>query len=173
MGRQINALIGKERTLANLAAKFGMPEATKTVSDLWILPLDEQRIDALAMSAEPSFDGFTYLRPQLANAIGKALGEGLALYIETAYFGGMGGQGAALFENGKLIWHRSESTFQTEKPKSLFARLIGARNSPSKSPISEGLACLGVVASNDEDEFDSAGLRHFRSMETLGIEYDD
>lgn len=173
MGHHINALIGSEQTLASLAAKFGRPEATKIVSDLWILPLDEQRMDALAMSAEPSFDGFTYLRPQLADAIGKALGEGIALYIETEYFGGMGGQGAALFENGKLIWHRSESTFQTEKPKPLFARLFGTQKTPSKSPISEGLACLGVVAPNGDDEFDSAGLARFRSMEALGIEYDD
>lgn len=173
MGHQINAIIGSERTLLGLAARLGPPRPTEVGLNLWALPLNEQRLDMMAMSVEPRFDGFTYLSPTLAHAIAQGLGEGSALYIETAYFGGMGDQGAALFENGKLVWKKSESTFRSEKPKSLFARLISGQRLPPKSPISEGLGSLGVVPASGEDEFDCVGLGRFRTMEAFGIEYDD
>ena len=54
-------------------------------------------------------DGFTYLTPEMARAIAQAVGAARALYIETDYFGGMGAQGAALFEYGAMVWSATES----------------------------------------------------------------
>lgn len=133
------------------------------------------------MPIEPVFGGFVHLKPMIAAEIGRRLGKGPALYIETDYFGGTGHQGAALFENGALAWKRTESTPGASKPqppRPWLARLLRpiapAVKPPrsAKSPISEGLARLGVLATGSEDEFDRAGLGNFRSLEDLGFDRD-
>jgi len=169
MGHNINAIIGGRETLARLIEQFGSPKPTEIPFDLIIVPLDEQRLDVLATSTEPSFDGFTYLTPTMVAEIGRKLGAGPALYIETEYHGGTGGQGAALFNDGMLVWRRTESTPSVDVSRPWLARLFRLRARPAKSPISEGLANLGVVVSGDEDEFDRVELRKFRSLEALGL----
>jgi hypothetical protein len=72
------------------------------IPNLLLLPLDEERLDALAMSTEDSLQGFTYLTPAIASEIGRALDDEPALYVETDYFGGVGSQSAAYFENAAI-----------------------------------------------------------------------
>ena len=171
LGHRINAIIARRQTLAGLAGRLGPPEPVDLPFDLIIVPLDEERLDAIATSAEPSFDGFIYLTPTMAAGIGRELGEGPALYIETDYHGGAGFQGAALFEHGALVWKRTEAApgaIKPQPPRSWLARLLRPHVPPAKpsrsgkSPISEGLAKLGVVASRSGDEFDRVGLGDFR-----------
>lgn len=172
MGHRINALIGSPQTLAGLAARLGPPEPTRIAFGLSIVPLDEQRMDAIATSGEPAFEGFTYLDPGMAAGIAGELGKGSALYIETDYFGGAGRQGAALFEDGALVWRRTETTQASRERPSWFARFRKPAPRLTKSPISEGLARLGVVATARKDEFDLVGLGGFRSLEGLGFDED-
>ena len=80
------------------------------------------------------------------------------MYIETEYSGGMGAQGAALFAGGILQWKQTAST--NNQP----VRLL------SKTPISRGLAELGVPPSLNRDEFDCVDLVRFRSLKDLGLE---
>lgn len=174
MGHRINALIGGRQVLAGLAGHLCPPEPVEIPFGLIILPLDEARLDAIATSAEPSLDGFIHLTPETAAGIGRELGEGCALYIETDYHGGAGCQGAALFEDGALVWQCAEWTTGPGERRSWFARLFGPPPPPRpKSPISEGLARLGVTASGSEDEFDLVGLGAFTSLETLGLSQDE
>ncbi|QZH74541.1 MAG: hypothetical protein JY451_12860 [Erythrobacter sp.] len=170
MGHFLTAIIGSETTLGQFSEMFGSPFPTAIPFGLWVLPLNEQRLDLLAMSGDRTFEGFEYLSPKIARAIARGLGDGSALYVETFYHGGTGGQGAALLEDGELIWTKAESTYKSENPNSIVAyRPFGPRL--MKSPISEGLARLGVVASSEHDEFDSVGLGNFRSLENLGLDY--
>lgn len=174
MGHHINAIIGSRISLAPLISKLGGPPPTELDFGLVIVPLDEERLDALAMSDEGPHEGFTYLKPRLVEAVSRLLGSGRALYIETDYFGGIGGQAAALFEDGAMTWQRHLTTEQTTEKPSWFGRLFGARRDlPSKSPISHGLQVLGVDALPGSDEFDRLGLGRFRSLGALGIEYED
>ncbi|PSJ43443.1 hypothetical protein [Allosphingosinicella deserti] len=139
-----------------------------------IVPLDEQRLDVLAMSEEGPLEGFTYLTATMAGEIAKALNGGRALYIETDYFGGMGGQSAALFESGGLAWTDNESNLTPAPEPSWFSRLVhGQDNQRRKSPISSGLARLGVLPEGDSDEFDRLGLGRFRSLDDLGLGGED
>ncbi len=71
----------------------------------------------------------------------------LVMYFETEYFGGDGGQGAALFHEGRVVFIQS-------------AKL---------GPINRALALLGVkVVSPAIDEFQSIGLdRHRTTAEWL------
>ncbi|MBY8822230.1 hypothetical protein [Sphingomonas colocasiae] len=123
------------------------------------------------MSVQPAIDGFTYLTPLMAEEIAAAA-SGPTLYLETDYFGGIGGQSAAYFENGQLTWWGAESSEEPPTGTSL-ADLYEKTANCGKSPINEGLYRLGVVRSGERDEFDQIGLQHFRSLEALGIDYDD
>lgn len=169
----INALIGGRPALAPLIERFGPPDPTELPFGLVIVPLDERRLDALAMSNEPPLDGFTYLNPAMAREIANAMSHGRALYIETEYFGGTGGQSAALFESGTLAWKAAESTLEPAASRSFITRLFKPSAVPSRSPISEGLAKLGVVPSTARDEFDQVGLGRFRSLEAFGLDCDE
>lgn len=108
-GHHINALIGHGDALASLAERLGPPGPVSLAFGLAILPLDETRLDAIAISTEASADGFTYLTPEKARTIARTVGTARAPYIETDYFGGMGAQGAALFEHGAMVWSATES----------------------------------------------------------------
>ena len=171
MGHHINALIGSHEALKTLVTRLGSPAPTELSFGLIIIPLDEQRLDAIAMSVESAIDGFTYLTPHMAEEIAVAV-SGPSLYVETDYFGGKGGQSAAYFENGRLTWQGAESSEAASEGMSV-ADLREKRCNGGKSPINEGLSRLGVVRSDDCDEFDQIGLHRFRSLEALGIKYDD
>ena len=169
MGHSINAVIGSRGTLARLADRFGTPAPTEIDFDLIILPLNEKRLDRIAVSSGEPFDGFTYLTPALAESMATDLEDGRALYIETNYFGGAGGQAAALFENGHLVWQEAKTSKPAKEMPSLLSRLRAAFSPPAKSPINRGLECLGVSATNKRDEFDSIDLARFRSLKSLGL----
>lgn len=171
MGHHINALIGSDEVLKGFVERLGSPAPTKLSFGLVIIPLDEQRLDAIAMSVEPAIDGFTYLTRLMAEEIAAAL-SGPTLYVETDYFGGIGRQSAAYFENGQLMWWGAESN-EVPSARSSLATLYDKTANNGKSPINEGLRRLGVVRSEECDEFDRIGLQRFRSLEALGIEYDD
>jgi len=171
MGHRINALIGTHEALKTLVTRLGSPAPTELSFGLVIIPLDERRLDAIAVSVESAIDGFTYLTPHMAEAIAVAV-NGPSLYIETDYFGGKGGQSAAYFENGRLMWQGAESSEAASEGISLAdLREKGAKG--GKSPINEGLSRLGVDRSEDRDEFDQIGLQKLRSLEAFGIKYDD
>ena len=157
MGHHINALIGRRSVLTSLIDRLGAPAPTELPFELVIVPLDERRLDILALSTAPAFDGFTYLTPDIVSAIAAALDNGPALYIETDYFGGIGQQAAGLVENGRLAW-RAASSNESDSPL------------PDKTPISQGLAKIGVVAAAGRDEFDEIGLVRFRSLDALGLD---
>jgi hypothetical protein len=176
MGHCINALIGTPRALSELAERFGAPAPTELEFGLVILPLDEDRLDALATSTQATYAGFTYLTPAMGEAIAGAAMHGALIYIETEYFGGTGGQAAALIEGGGIGWLDSETDFpedQQSSPAITIPTFLRPPDVPVKSPINRGLAALGVPRDENRDEFDRIGLVRFRSLEALGFEYDD
>jgi len=91
MGHHINALIGTNEALKSFVTRLGSPAPTELSFGLVIIPLDEQRLEAIAMSVETAIDGFTYLTPLMAEEIAAAL-SGPTLYVETEYFGGRGAE---------------------------------------------------------------------------------
>ena len=68
-------------------------------------------------------------------------------YITTEYFGGSGGQDAAAWKKGKLLFSPSSVGYEKEWPN---------------SSISQALRAIGVIAEINKDEFDSLGLGNYR-----------
>lgn len=160
MGHRITAIIGSGAALAGLADRSG-PAPTALPFDLVIVPLGPARLDMLAQENGPPHDGFAYLGPALEIALARAVGTGPALYIETDYFGGRGTQGAAWFAGGEAGWRDAEA--HEDGGEQAAAR-------PGGTPISRGLAELGVRPPAEGDEFDAVGLGRFRSMRALGLD---
>ena len=76
------------------------------------------------------------------------------MYFETEYFGGLGLQGAAVFQVGDIAYGPKAAKF---------------------GPINEALALLGVrTPASELDEFQTVGIGRYRSTaDWLGVEDDD
>jgi len=67
------------------------------------------------------------------------------MYFETSYFGGRGGQGAAVFQDGEIVFGPQWA---------------------DTGPINRALGLLGVeVAPPAQDEFEAIGLHRHRDTE--------
>jgi len=89
--------------------------------------------------------GFQHLSKELLDHLRRSSREGPLMYFETEYFGGVGGQGAAVFQDGDLIFGPSWAE-------------VG--------PISQALKLLGVSCEPPaRDEFEAVGLHLHRDAE--------
>ena len=157
MSHNLVGLVGRPDILSRFADLWPQPSPTTLLQGFALIGLDEVRLDSLAVSDGPSIAGFVYLHADMVQAI-ASLGSGAEpwLYFETGYFGGTGMQAAALFRAGAVQWHRNSGHVQQ-------------RDKSRTSPISEGLAEIGVKRGLLGDEFASIGLGKFRSLDDLGF----
>lgn len=179
MGHDVTALIGSADSLCELSDLFGSPEPTELAPGLFIVPLDETRLDLLSDDAAPTYEGFTHLNAALEAALLAKVGSADVLYVETQYFGGAGCQGAALLTGGRVDWREIAVTRREPAGRlSWFRRAfrsgeVSKPQQPSRTPINQGLSALGVRPGADRDEFDSVGLGRFRSLSDLGVPEQD
>ena len=162
MGHDITAVIGSRHVIQKIVSAAGCPEPTELTTELVIAPLGHQQIDRLTkLKPGQYFDGFKHLSTGLEEALARAAGSGPFAYIETSYAGGSGGQTASLYRDGNVIFRQA-------------IPISRDRHQPDH-PINSALRALGVKASKGRDEFDTVGLRPFRSLAALGIDedYDD
>jgi len=89
-------------------------------------------------------EGFSRLSEPLARAAERISRHGAIAYVETDYFGGVGKQSAAVWEQGRL----------TLPPAT-----------DDMGPINSALRLLGVQRSFARDEFDTIGLGWKRNNE--------
>ncbi len=157
MSHNLVGLVGRPNILTQFAALWPRPSPTALPQGLALIGLDEARLDSLSVSEGPSIAGFIYLHAEMVRTI-ASLGSGADpwLYFEMRYFGGTGQQAAALFCAGSEQWHRTSGDVQQ-------------RDMSRKSPISEGLAEMGVKRGLLDDEFAGIGLGKFRSLDDLGF----
>jgi hypothetical protein len=78
--------------------------AVTLVCGLVILPLRAIDLDSLQAAHADEARGFQYLSKQFLDELRRSSHQGPLAYFETEYFGGLGGQGAAVFQNGELIF---------------------------------------------------------------------
>ena len=161
MAHDVNRLIGEASFIEELAAREGLPPATVVGQGLAVIPLGHKQLDQLrGVPGGEDIEGFAYLSSNMRNTLCGHAGGVWLIYFETRYFGGIGGQAAAVFRNRDM-------TFAAALP------VDEGRENPS--PISQALALCGVKKGvSDFDEFDAAGLGERRSLEAYGLdEYED
>jgi hypothetical protein len=112
------------------------------------LDVDHENLDKITgLHAGSAFGEFVHLTERLIDLLLLAPRSGPIVYVETEYFGGAGGQGAAVFRDGEMIGRPDW-------------REIGA--------INDALSKIGVTHRTDQvDAFEAVGLGAFRSNESF------
>jgi hypothetical protein len=146
MGHSVTGLIAQEPLLRRFSERHRLHAPIKLLQGLAILPLRDDDLDAFIPAPQSGrAPDFIYLSEQLMAVLREASSEGTLLYFETDYFGGFGGQGAAVFQNGVCV--------------------LGPE-SAGIGPINRGLRWLGVrVQPPAPDEFETVGLHRHRDAE--------
>ena len=142
----VTGLIARSAVLEAFSREHSLHQAVALVGDLAILPLRE--IDLGSFGPAPSNDeakGLQSLSKQLMDELRRSSHQGPLMYFETEYSGGLGGQGAAVFRDGALIF--------------------GPHWAPI-GPINQALKLLGIgVERPAHDEFETVGLHLHRDTD--------
>lgn len=143
-------LILPAQDASNLSAEWNGLPFVALHAGLTLIPLSETALDSLfRFNAESSsFEGFVYLDAEMLDGL-KAASSGRRLaYVETDYFGGVGGQGAVMIEDRHILFGPDWAE-------------IG--------PINSVLAYFDLPErKNGMDRFDQVGLgRHRRTEDWL------
>jgi hypothetical protein len=145
MGHRVTGIIGRSTVLETMSREHSLSPPVALIPGVALLPLNEVDLSAF-QTALSDDDSWQYLSAQLLEQLLRWSRHGSLMYFETEYFGGLGGQGAVVAEDGKLAFG----------PR--WAQI---------GPINEGLRLLGVsIESPAQDEFETVGLHLHR--ETAG-----
>jgi len=151
MGHAISGFIGRARDFSARLRQPPFPGMVRLPHGLALAPYGEAEIEALR-----SGEGIA----ARIDTMGRELSAlGAVVFIETEYFGGIGGQSAGVWIGGecrfsgfggvrvRLWWHPDHDTAE---------------------PINDALAlAFGLGQEGPDDAFDRIGLGRWRSMETL------
>ncbi len=152
MGHSISGLITRHEALTQLEGRLAEQPKFTLLSGLGFLPLDHKNLDSIVgLNAGEPLRPFQYLTTPLMDLL-RVRSQGRTLvYVETDYFGGVGGQGAAVFREGRV---RFGPHFTKGKG--------GA--------INEAFAWLDVTtASGCLDAFETVGLSRCRCNDDFSV----
>lgn len=140
MGHCIHAIVAPRATADAISIRW--PELPKLIREngFVVFPVDADLIDACIApdrtSAE-SCDEFMLLTDGFRGLLQSMSRDGQLAYVETEYFGGVGGQGATVFRDGVEIMPPKWQT---------------------TGPINEALELIGVHRVGTGDRFDAIGF---------------
>jgi hypothetical protein len=161
MSHYIQALIASRDILKSVQCAYSTACVISLPQNLALLPVTKAFADDVAQAksspAQLPFDQFTILTGALAE-LAKELSETApVVYVETEYFGGRGAQAAAVWQNGEIVFGPLLSKNIEEGQPGVFATSL------SDEAINQALRSIGVVVTDDRDEFDTVGLGQYRS----------
>lgn len=149
MGHHITGVVAKRDVLKRLDKLAGQA-CFALADDFAFMPLDDENLDDIVgVHAGETISDFAYLTAPLIELLRQASQGGDLAYIETAYHGGAGGQGAVLLKAGEVAfgpaWREDD---------------IG--------PINDALSRMGVAKRvGTFDAFQTIGLHKFRSNDAF------
>jgi hypothetical protein len=147
----VTGLIARQGRLGPISESWLLPSPIGLTQGFELLPLQEKEIGRIFASSTPSTIAadFGDLTNELIEGLMNASAKTFIMYFETEYFGGEGGQGAALSNEGRVPYIQSA--------------MMG--------PINRALVLLGVrVVAPAIDEFQSIGLHcHRTTKEWLSL----
>lgn len=105
MGHRVTGLIATTGGLADFASTRGLHAPVPLHHGLALLALRPEDLDAfLAPPLTGHAPGFTSLSEQLVKELIVLSARAPVMYLDTDHFGGAGGQGAAVFADGKAVY---------------------------------------------------------------------
>lgn len=148
MAYTLEAIIGPTTVLQAVAQDRRNTVLVSLHQGLSLVPMTDKLFDELTSGpGQPS--GFWKMPGGFDRVLASWSSQGPIAYVEAEYFGGVGGQCAAAWNNGTLI----------------FGPLAISEGQPvpeDGTPISQALALLGIVRDGYHDEFEAAGLGQHR-----------
>jgi hypothetical protein len=148
---EVEALIAKSNHLAAGARRLECAIVCPLVQGFSLLPITEDLAKELAVNQSETKASPGEPIPDLSNGV-RALAIDIShdtpvAYIATFYFGGQGGQEAAVWDKGNLQFSPTTQGHSQGWPN---------------SSISQALRLIGVVTEQGMDEFDTVGLGKHR-----------
>src|SRR5262245_59658751 len=101
MGHSVTGIIARPEVLGPFAASRSLLAPVPMSAGFAMLPLRDRELDTiLPLPLTGKTAGFVYLSDQLVSLLAELSREATVMYFETEYFGGVGTQGAVVFQNG-------------------------------------------------------------------------
>lgn len=154
MGYELRAVIAGAGLLEAETRDLAHAVLVPLEQNLTMLPITEEFFDSVASPGGSV--GSAYRLRSLPHGFATTLEAwsygGPVAYVYADFFGGIGRQEAAVWENGRFVVDPLHLS-----PREKFG--------PVGSPISQALRRLGVVSQPGSDEFEAAGLRRHRHIE--------
>jgi hypothetical protein len=147
MGHCVQAIVTTPNVADELRALYPQLPRVAAQQGFVILPVDAGFIDSVT-EARPaqSSEKFMLLTAAFNELLRRLSRFGPLAYVETEYFGGIGGQGAAVYSGGETVmepeWRES-------------------------GPINRALGLIGVKRRLHRDQFRALGLEGYRSNDDL------
>lgn len=139
MGYRLQAIVGKQQTLARHESEFHHARVVPLTQDIALIPLTDDLFDEIADGEEVEY--FWKLSPGVMEWARRMSAIGPVAYVEAEFFGGIGDQSAVGWSGGSLVF--------------------GPLHAPDAKK--EALRFLGVRAAGGHDEFDTVGLGRHRN----------
>ena len=149
MAYEIRAAVGLASLLKDVSGVLGEP-VVALHGTFGLVPVTDAATATLGVSnTDLEIAGLVGCHSVVAQVLAGASISGPVAFVEAEFFGGVGEQGAAVWNAGSLSWA---------------APTAEARwSSSERTPISEALYRVGVEASPGADEFETVGLGRHRS----------
>jgi hypothetical protein len=152
VGYQLQAVIASDELLRVASREVPGARVVPLHQGLSLMPMTDEVFDAVTNGSDGGDLGFWRLPGGFETLLAQWSSAGPIAYVEAEYFGGVGGQRAAVWVGGSLTLGPLDTP-----AKKWFSRPV--------SPISQALRRLGARKSLGEDEFETVGLDRHRNNE--------
>jgi hypothetical protein len=162
MTHRIQALLSRRSTFAAGGDTYPFQRIVQLPQDFAMIICTDEFLEGLASCGFagdlPAPNPFERLTPAVVGYARKLSSHLPVAYLETDYWGGLGGQAAVVFSNGSVALPpcQKRNGDSDETPRRMQLR---------DYPINRALAHLGVEQTSPIDLFDSLGLGTLRSNE--------
>jgi len=146
MAYELQAAIACMELLRPVTAEISQARIVPLRQGFGLLPIGDALSKALTDPAAEKMPEFWALPKGFERTLAEWSRRGRVAYVEAEFFGGNGGQVAAVWEGGKLVFGPTE-------------------DDTPLSPISQALRRMGATAPGGGDEFDALGLGRERLTE--------
>jgi hypothetical protein len=145
----LEALVGRNEINSVVLSQLPSSKLIALHQDVWLLPLTNKLVSEISQLPFNKTEKFL-LPPELKSVSANVilLAEQLSqnnkvAYLEAEFFGGIGEQVSAGWQDQKMVFHPRQSI----------------------TAINQALQWLGVLRDNEHDEFDMIGLGQHRNTE--------